>query len=232
MTASLFPLIALGPVPEAQPIQLPAIVNPHAIAYVDEVIATPTPSVALVVSGQLKQAIDGLYARMGNLPVLADQLTYDAMRELVRDAATMRKHVEASRKVAKQPFLDIGAKIDETARPYLEQLDVLIAEGKNQERAFLADRDRQIREAQEKQRLAEIEAAKDTSRPTAPLQPIALPPVINAALARRPTVVIIDVALIPREYLVPDMVRINADALAGKAIAGVAVQYVTDVVAR
>lgn len=220
------------PIPVPPPM-LPAIpTQAESVLYPDAVIATPAPSTALVVSGQLKQAIDGLYERMGNLPAIVDQVTFDAVRDLVRDANTMRKHVETSRQLAKRPFLDIGNTIDATAKPFLERLDVLIVEGKNQERHFLAERDRLIAEANERQRLLELEAQKDTSRPTAPLMAVAMPAVINAALATRPEVVIVNVALIPREYLVPDMVRIRADALAGKPIAGIEVRRVTDVVAR
>ena len=222
--SSFYPAIK----PMAPAAAIPAVMIPTP----DEVVPTPAPGTSLVVSGQLKQSINTLYRRMDLLPTITDQGSFDLMRDLVKDASNLRKHVEASRQIAKKPFLDIGRKIDEAARPFIENLDALITEGKHQETEFLIAEQKRNAEAEAARAAAEAEALKDTSRPTPPLVPVVLFTPTQAPLQSRSKVNIVNEALLPREYLVPFIQKINADALAGKVIPGVEVVMETSVVAR
>lgn len=226
--------MSIAPVQHAliQPVVQPQLGNPLVSKYPDVVVPTPAPSTAIVVSGQLTQAVDTLYARMDTLPVITDQTTFDHVRALVKDAATLKRHVEASRQVAKRPHLDIGKTIDDAAKPFIERLDLLISEGKNQERQFLINEEQKRLAAEAARAAAEAAALRDQSRPTAPLVPVVMTQQITAPLQTRPEVFITNEAAIPREYLIVDMVRLRADALAGKVIPGVEVRKIVDVVAR
>jgi hypothetical protein len=203
------------------------------LLYPDDIISTVTPGTTLVVSSGLKQHVAILFQRMDALPQIVDQGTFDAMRSLVKDAHALTKMIEAQRQLAKEPFLRTGQAIDAAAKVYLNQLNVLVQEGKSQETAFLVERDKLLREQEERRRAAEAEAAKDTSRPTAPLVPLTAPlEAIKAPLMTHRRVVIVNEALIPGDYYILDMQRLEADALAGVAISGVTVVEESIVVAR
>ncbi len=218
------------PTPTAvPPPQLPAPQgHPLVNAYPDESIATPAPGAAIVLSGQLKRGIDTLYHQMGALPAITNQQTFDLVRAVVKDASTMRRHVEASRQSAKRPFLDIGSAIDAVARPFIERLDALIKEGKDQERDYLIEEQRRRDEAERARQAAEALALQDTSRPTAPLVPVVVLNEVTAPLQTRNEVVVVD----ELKYLMLDMVKIRREALEGVVIPGVEVRRITDVVAR
>ncbi len=219
-------------VPVVPPTLHPPTGNALTSAYPDSIIPTEAPSTAIVLSGQLKLSVDVLYQRMDSLPTIVDQTTFDQVRALVKDASTLKRHVEASRQAAKRPFLDIGSAIDATARPFIERLDLLMSEGKNQERQFLIEQVQQQAAADPARAAAEAAALLDTSRPTAPLVPAVIHQEFKAPVQTRNEVVIVDQMLVPRQYLMLDMAKIRLEALEGVVIPGVEVRKVTDVVAR
>ncbi len=201
--------------------------------YPDDIIPTATPGTTLVVSSGLKQHVAMLFQRMEALPQIVDQGTFDAMRNLVKDAHGLTKMIEAQRQTAKEPFLRTGQAIDAVAKVYLSQLMLLVTEGKAQETAFLAEQQRLLAEQEARRRAAEAEAAKDVSRPTAPLVPLAAPmEAIKAPLTTRRRVVISNPELIPNDYYVLDVPRIETDALSGVVIPGVTVIEESFVVSR
>ncbi len=159
-------------------------------------------------------------AQMGDAPAIVDQTTFNAVRAVVKDAKQTHTTINAARELAKTPFLEACRRIDAAAKPLLDRLTLVMAEGKQQQADYIVERDRKLAEEDAARVLSEAAAKLDTSRPTAPLTPVRLAEPLQAPLQSRRWVEIVDASLIPREYLVPDLARITFDALAGKAIPG------------
>lgn len=212
-------------------------VERHLIAGCTEpahvVVATPAMPVYAVVANQ------ELIARVGereqaliDAPAIVDQTTLTAVQKVVKAAKTVWNDLEACRQRVKAPYLDACTKIDAAAKPLLARLQDVMDEGKHQQGTYLNARNAQLRADELARQAAEITAALDTSRPTAPLVAMNVPDPIAAPLQRRPRVELVNAQLLPREYLIPDMARITQDALAGKVIPGVTVHQESIVVVR
>ncbi len=185
------------------------------------------PGVVIIAQGQLREKVNSLGERMGELPDITDQASFDAVRAVVKDAKALERQVEACRLVARQPYQMVVDTIDTLAKQYLAPLKAIQMEGKAQEGAFIVERDRRIAEAERDRLIAEAAAANHTDdRPTAPL--VVQPPMeeFKAPISYHDEMKIVDEALIPMEYRVIDMVRLRRDALAGKTIPGVIVEKV------
>ncbi len=202
----------------------------------DVAVPTTTPTVTLVVKAKTFADVHDQEQALIAAPAITDQPTMNKVRAIVKSAKKLWNDIEAARQLAKAPFLDACQRIDAAARPLLGRLTDVMNEGKHQEGTWLIERDRQLREDEDRRRAAELEALKDTSRPTAPLVAPTLPAVLDAPLAQFKEVTIVDPALVPDEYWVIDMAKLEKAALAaaaaGKAIPGVTVTTVSRVVAR
>ncbi len=193
----------------------------------------PSPQQYTVVAKQeLLTLVDSREEQMGAAPAIVDQTTFNVVRAVVKDAKQTHTLVNAAREVAKAPFLEACRRIDAAAKPLLDRLALVMAEGKQQQADYITERDRAIAAENAARALAEAAAKQDTSRPTPALTPITLVEPLQAPLQARRWVEIVDAALIPREYLVPDMARITADALAGKVPPGVRVVEGSTLAAR
>lgn len=198
----------------------------------DLILATKSPEVTVVADSNLVAQVTSMVQRLGDAPAITDQTSFDVVRAIVRDAKKTHNTIEAARVLAKAPFKGVCDKIDAMARTLFDQLNAVMTEGKSQEADFLIERDRQIAKEAEDRRIAEAAAMVDNDRPTAPIiAPVLHAPVV-APLQSRKVVTVVSPELLPREYLVPDMVRINTDALAGKIIPGVSVTSVSTISAR
>jgi hypothetical protein len=198
------------------------------------IVQTPNvPTFAVVAGEALINRVDEREQALCDAPAITDQTTLTTVRSVVKAAKVLWNEIDASRQMVKAPYLDACTKIDAAAKPYLRRLEDLMDEGKRQQGQYIIDRDQKLAEDEAARRLAEIEAMKDTSRPTAPLIAPTLPEVLTAPLQSSPRVVILDPALIPQEYWVLDMAKINYDALVAKRpIPGVEVRNESIVIAR
>lgn len=180
----------------------------------------PLPGTSIVVKAELLAQVSALEQAMGDAPVITDQASFDIVRDVVRQSRSLYNLVEAQRAAVKAPFIAIGKAIDEAARPILARLNDIAAEGKDQETAFIVERNRLVRE-QEAARVAAEAAARAThaalaqaGRPTPELVVLQPVPVINAPLTTVRTVVVTSESMIPDGYWVLDRVRLERDALA------------------
>ena len=204
---------------------LPAIVP-------DLSVATVVPQLTVILKGEAFAMVDARENALIDAPAIVSAATLGEVRAVVKDTKKVWNEIEAARQLAKAPFLDACTKIDAAARPLLTRLTDVMNEGKRQEGEYLIERDRQLRADEELRRQAELLAMRDTSRPTAPLVAPTLPEVINAPLSQRREVKIVDPALVPAEYWILDVARIEREALGGKVIPGVTVSQISLVVAR
>lgn len=208
----------------------------------DLMVKTPLPQTAVVVSGALLAEIDRLWEEMGAAPAVVDQPSMDAVRSVMARSRSLITQIDGARTASKAPYLAVGKTIDAAAKNVTARLQQIVDEAKGQIEDFIAERDRQIAELERQRLEAEAEArrvqqaalaAGQPVRPTAPLAVVPLPPeAVKAPIQTRPDVQVVDPSLVPREYLLLDMVKIRADALAGKVIPGVIVKQTTFVVAR
>ena len=129
---------------------------------------------------------------------------------LLGEVQKHRKLLDDKRKELKAPALESGKRIDAFFKPAIERLDL----AKGALKQYIDDELRAQREAQRKA----LEEAKTTADVTVAM---ALPVVVAKTRSYRK--VHVDVALLPRECMVPDMVEINARLDAGETIPGVTV---------
>lgn len=192
----------------------------------------PARTYAVVATEQVRNLVAAAEQALVDAPAIVDETTRKAVQKVVRDAKSTYNTVNAARELAKAPFLEACRRIDDAARPLLTLLNDVMAEGKNQQAVYLTERDRKLAEEDAQRKINEAAAAKDTSRPTAPLVLLTLPEPVTAPLTTGRRVVIRDASLLPREYLMPDQLKITQAALAGVAIPGVEVVTESSVVAR
>lgn len=202
----------------------------------DVAVPTLTPNRVLVVYAKTFADVHDQENALTVAPAITDQPTMNAVRAIVKSSKKLWNDIDAARQLAKAPFLDACKAIDAAARPLLDRLTDVMNEGKHQEGTYLIERDRQLREDEDRRRAAELEALKDTSRPTAPLIAPTLPAPVDAPLSQHKVVTIVDPALVPDEFWVIDQPKLEKAALeaaaAGKTIPGVTVSTVSRVVAR
>ncbi len=196
------------------------------------VFAPPTQDFAVVATEQIIARVEAAEQAMGDAPEITDQASMSAVRAVVKNAKKVFNDLDAVRQAVKAPFLEMEKHIDAAAKPLLERLRRVMNEGKLQEGDYLIERDRKLAEEDAQRRANEARAAQDLSRPTAPLVLMTLPDPVDAPLSSRQEVVVFDPAALPREYLMPDMQKISAAALAGTPIPGVRVDTVRILNAR
>lgn len=209
----------------------PDVVAP---GYTADIIATPHPERAMIAPAALKQHIAVLFDKMGAAPNITDQASADTIRAIVKEAGQLKKQIEVACKLAKQPSVDLGKMIDKAAKVYIDQVSLVIDEGKAQETAFIIEQDRLMREQEAAQHAAEAAAAQTTEpgRVAAPLIPLPQVQPVSIPTSTFKDVIIENAMLIPMQYRVLDLVKIRVDALRGINIPGVRVTTITSVVAR
>lgn len=198
-------------------------------------VAVPTPEApryAIVAAESVVAQVAARTQALIDAPEIKDQQSMNAVRAVVKETKKVWNIVDAERQRVKAPFLEACRRIDAAAKPLLDELQAVMNEGKHQEGLYLIERDRQLALEDEQRRLAELEAMKDTSRPTAPLIAPTLPAPLDAPLSTFKEVTIVNPALVPDEYWVIDRARVEADARAGKTIPGVTCTVVSRVTSR
>ena len=197
------------------------------------------PTSVVIVSAQLQRDVATLEDRLGSAPPITDQASMDLVRSITADAQSLLRQVETQRKVTQAPFDRIIKQIRDAARPITDRLEEIKAEGKHQMETAIQERDRRLRE-EEAARLAAEAAARAAAaaenRPTPALVPISTTPALQAPLTKHREVVVIDPSMVPQEFLIIDMPRLRAAALAadtaGRSIPGVEVRVLHGVAAR
>ncbi len=200
----------------------PAPLSDHVV----QVDVTRLPGVAIIATAELRAKVTELVLRMGDLPEITNQESFDAVRKVVKDARSLERAVDACKRLARAPYLAIADTIDDLAVQYLEPLRMLQLEGKAQEHAFILDRDARLAELAILQAKADAEALLDTSRPTPAITVIEQPEALVAPVSYHDEMEILDASIIPDEYWVLDLVKLRREALAGKNIPGVTVKKV------
>lgn len=160
------------------------------------------------------------------------------------------KKVEDQRKEVKAPFLDLGKKIDAAANSVLipllsckERLGIMMVMYKREKeiekqkelaRAEEEARKRKEREEQAKGPATSFEEAVEQQQPQAAQQvvKIEVPTFSTVKLVTRKELKIVDESLIPRQYLVPDTVKIRKELLEGAVIPGCRLEEVTSAGAK
>lgn len=187
--------------------------NLPAIPTRDLVLQTTAPNTTVVVKAELQEKVGAIVNQMVALPEITDNLSFQAVRNIVKAASALKKEIEVQRQIANMPFSGVIAQINAAAQAVAAQLDAVITEGKLQETHFLAERDRKLAEEAKRLREQEEAARLDTSRPTAPLPVMQLAEAVQAPIASRPDIEVFDPKLIPDEFKVIDMVKLRRAVL-------------------
>jgi hypothetical protein len=159
----------------------------------------------------------------------ADQAS--TLRELLVHLSKIRKQINADRLAASLPFREmtdqINASVQDVTTP-IETAEAMV-------RAALSGYLERQREAERQAAQQAAQAAQAEPLPGRVTPPLATleqtAPVATVHTRKTKTVQIIDVASIPRDYLVPDMAKIKAAALAGVEIPGIRLVEIETVVA-
>lgn len=188
--------------------------NAPIVAYQDHTVVASLPNTAVVVvSAELRRSVDALTQRMGDAAAITDQASFDVIRAVVKDAKKLSNLVTAARRAAVRPFEGVVSAINLAAAPYTNQLDAIMNEGKAQEGHYLVERDRKLQELANQAAAAELDAQRDTSRPTAPLVVQEIPQAVIAPISVHRDIEITDETLIPRKYWLIDMAALKRDAI-------------------
>lgn len=178
----------------------------------DIILAQQAIGPIVVVSGELQTSVTTLIERLGALPAITDQASYDALRKVGREAGALVKAVNAQRANAKQPWTDVAKAIDDAARPITAALQAVIDEVKGQGTLFLAEQDRLRIAAEEAARIAQATAnAAMAAQPgNAPVLAVTvLPMEIVAPTQTRPEVEVLDLSIIPDEFWDLNLARLR-----------------------
>lgn len=180
------------------------------------------PPESLITREEIEMADQARNLANAALPLSSQAEAVDA-GELLSQMHQLYKLLETRRAEIKAPFLEAGRMIDGAFRDSIDKLSSAMTRVKS----LLGNYAR-------KQEDARIEAEREAARHTAEggVAPIT-PAVIQAQQAQ--TIVktrtmkevhIVDVDILPRRYLIPNMTLIRSDALAGHPIPGVEVRAV------
>ncbi len=123
----------------------------------DIIIPAQLPT-TVIVSGELVEKTAALLTRMDEHPDITDNATLQTMRALVKETSRLKTTVKAAQSVAIAPFEAIIAQIKKKAVEIINELDMVVTEGKRQEVDFLTERDRLLALEAERFRQQEIVA--------------------------------------------------------------------------
>ena len=199
----------------------------HAVTKFDvtsQLTAIAVPTVGDAVTQEERDMVAQAKALADNLLVPttdAEALEASAIRE---DVFGFHKLLEERRTAFKAPVLRAGKQIDEAFKPHLKTLELALDRIKGRLTAWTIVVEGKRREAE---RAALAAAPANQAANVAPITAAVIQADNSAKLVKTrefKEVVIVDDTLIPRGYLVPDLPKIRAAALAGQAIPGVEVQ--------
>lgn len=196
---------------------------------------TKTKAVARIEgAAQLATQTKVLAAKVNQVLVLSTREDEAMAMSLLRDVAEVSKKLEAVRTERKAPLIAEGKAIDREAKALAAPLDQLTVHLKALLRAYVI---RCQAEAAKIEARIQEEAAKGAKGLLTMAEPIdmAMMPALpksEANTRRKLVVTITDEKLLPREYLVPDPVKIRHAAEAGILIPGVTVTDDVVIVAR
>lgn len=150
-------------------------------------------------------------------------------------ASEGRKEVDKLRKELVMPIKQHAKKIDGMFMPVVKDYEGIRVLIQSKMSSYITDRDNKAKEKEAK--LAEKAASGDLTLAQAAASSERIKkaptkistPVSTVRTVEKKVIEIEDANAIPREYLVPDMVAIRKDALAGKEIKGVVVKTVKTV---
>ena len=145
-------------------------------------------------------------------------------RELMVDINSVVKDIEEQRVAAKAPYLDAGKKIDSLAKKLSKPLEACVDTLKAGLSVYVARVENERYQADlERQRLEALaQQTAETTGKTAPFVHVDIPVAADVAMTTV-TDYEVDMNLLPKEYCLPDSVKIKAAVKAGLEIPGVTV---------
>jgi len=188
--------------------------------------------------------------------IVTDEATMTTANELLATyLVPLRKNITARHKLRTDALKGLKALIDADYKPALETVEGLIDYLKSNIGRYIDEQEKIAAEKQaelnriaaekEAKRLKEVAEAEKAGKPI-PVQqiPEVVPELVDkvettlratggtSSVRKIPTVIIDDEALIPRKYLVVDMVKINRDVKGGITVPGCHLEHVTSVSVR
>jgi hypothetical protein len=187
----------------------------------------------VVLDGAVERIVAYAEKRMGDLPVITNQPSADAVRKLALEVKKDFNAIEIARELIKAPFLEICRLIDAAAKPPKDRLQCIIDDCKEQQRVWIAAEETRRAKEELDRRAAETKASVASPRPTLAIIAPVLHETIDAPLTTRSDVSITNYEEIPAEYWIVDMVKLRHDMLVlKKTVPGAVVVTGQDVVVR
>lgn len=172
---------------------------------------------------------------VAEVPAVLDDTTAPDCQALLSDIVKLKGLIDKQRVAAKAPYLEAGKVIDATAKRYIGPIvdfDVVLR-GRLQEYQWSVERARQAALAEQAALEAKARAeAKPGQTPALGASASVAIPVAVGVKTRATRELVFDLGAIPREYMMPDVDKIEADLALGKIVPGVKVVMVNKVVAR
>lgn len=158
--------------------------------------------------------------------VITNQAEMEVAAEIAQQIKVKQKMVKDQKDLIIKPFNE-GLK---NTRAMFKPIEDALSEAEMAVKQAMLKKNREDREREEKERLEaqKLFEAETKNNPAAQKQVESLvqkaeKTVTTTTFKKVKSVRVIDESALPREYLVPDMVAIRRDALAGKEISGVVV---------
>jgi hypothetical protein len=151
------------------------------------------------------------------IEVTADTVTDSG--ELLEEIKQLHKQIDTKRAAVKAPVLALGKLIDEAAKPELAACSLAV----DRLKALRTDYANAIERKRRADEAAAFAAAQAEGRNTPAITPTAVASLVEAKAVKMRTrykVEITDEWAIPREYLMPDMPRLEEVLRSGKEIPG------------
>ncbi len=171
----------------------------------------------LVIESQDLRAAAEVYELRESMPVAINGAgDVEAVKNLMQRAGALYKIVEKRRAMFKEPVTALGKQIDQLS----DQIRAPMKEIEAHCKQMLTRHEMERQMAA--QAVPEEDAAEGRQTPNlTEVVPVAYTPKVHTRSI--PKVRVVDAALIPAEYWIPDMAKIEKDALAGKPVPGVEV---------
>ena len=192
-------------------------------------LTVPTPGDAVTAEERgMVVAADKLARAM--LPITSDETALEA-RGTLEEIHEFRKDLENRRVANKDIVLRAGRQIDAAYKPYITVLDFAVTSVKARLTGWAQKVEAERKRAEDEAERIAASEQRDVAPITREVVAAQTSAKVVGKMREFKDVIIADPALIPREYLVPDMAKIRAAALADVAIPGVQVKIEKRVIA-